>query len=245
MTKDRGDVTDLPGVGPALALALKKKGATSIARLRALLAKGGVVGLPARARARLELGVLAEIPPATARALAKDFVKYVAFPGVDPPPRVAPVGSLRRGGGAAAKDLDFLVVWGGGGKGTPASADVLAAATFPPGAPLAFARGYGAGARRRSAAVAWRRPGRAALYVDVDLFLATRAEEPFALFHWTGPKAYNVRVRAHAKRRGWRLNQYGLFGAATGRRVRGSGAVASEEDLAALLGVTYRPPSSR
>jgi DNA polymerase (family 10) len=75
-----------------------------------------------------------------------------------------------------------------------------------------------------------------------DLFLATRAERPYALFHYTGPASYNVRVRAHAKRLGFRLNQYGLFERATGRRAP---AVRSEAGLARRLGLAARPPGAR
>ena len=79
----------------------------------------------------------------------------------------------------------------------------------------------------------------------VDLFLVQARELPFALFHYTGSRLYNVRTRAHAKRRGWRLNQYGLFDAATGRRVRGSAHIRTEREVAALVGVSYRSPSDR
>ena len=55
-------------------------------------------------------------------------------------------------------------------------------------------------------------------------------------------------MRAHAKSRGWKLNQYGVTVAAGPRRGRaapGAAAVRTERDLAALLGVTYRPPAAR
>ena len=68
-----------------------------------------------------------------------------------------------------------------------------------------------------------------------DLFLAAPAERPTALFHLTGPRAFNIRTRAAAKRRGWRLNQYGLWDARTGARVA---EFATERDVFAALGVT-------
>lgn len=82
-------------------------------------------------------------------------------------------------------------------------------------------------------------------YFHVDFFLVIGAELPFALFHYTGSKIYNVRTRAYAKRRGWLLNQYGLFVRKTGTRVPGSEKVKTEKDLANFLGVTYREPSDR
>ena len=79
----------------------------------------------------------------------------------------------------------------------------------------------------------------------VDLFLAYDDEMPYALLHHTGSHRYNIRIRAHAKNRGWRLNQYGLFIAETARRVRGSRQLTTEGDLARFLGVTPRPPHLR
>jgi DNA polymerase/3'-5' exonuclease PolX len=82
--------------------------------------------------------------------------------------------------------------------------------------------------------------------VALDLFLATPAELPFALFHLTSPRAYVIRIRAFAKKvRGWKLTQYGLFYADSGRRVRGSSRIRTQEQLAAFLGVTWRPPAAR
>lgn len=92
--------------------------------------------------------------------------------------------------------------------------------------------------------------------IVVDVFVALERERPFALFHYTGPRSYNVRTRAHAKRRGWLLNQYGIFyetppGPASGRgkkksrRVRGSAGLRTEAEVARFLGLTVRPPSDR
>jgi DNA polymerase (family 10) len=77
------------------------------------------------------------------------------------------------------------------------------------------------------------------------VFRTTPRELPFALFHYTGPAAYNVRTRAHAKRLGFRLNQYGLFGRGTGRRARGSIGLRTEAQIARRLGLTARPPRDR
>lgn len=151
-----------------------------------------------------------------------------------PPGRVHVVGSVRRGEPATG-DLDFLIVL----------PDRLAAQLaelpyewVPPGA--------GAGVLARGP---WRQslllrvPGR--LPVQADFFLAAESEEPYALFHHTGSRAYNIRTRAHAKRRGWQLNQHGLFEAASGRRVPGSEKIRTEADLARFLGVSVRAPSER
>jgi DNA polymerase/3'-5' exonuclease PolX len=52
-------------------------------------------------------------------------------------------------------------------------------------------------------------------------------------------------VQLRALRRGWRLNQYGLFIAGTDRHVPGSRKIRTEKELANFIGVTYRPPSRR
>ncbi len=75
----------------------------------------------------------------------------------------------------------------------------------------------------------------------VDLFLAPPEELPFALFHLTGPSSYNIRVRAHAKRRGLKLSQHGLF---RGER-RVPRRFETEGDIARYLGLSVRAPSDR
>ena len=80
--------------------------------------------------------------------------------------------------------------------------------------------------------------------VKVDFFVCTPKEKPFMLFHYTGSRAYNIRTRALAKRKKWKLNQYGLYHFSN-RRVKGSGQIKTENDLAKFLGVSYRPPENR
>jgi len=87
--------------------------------------------------------------------------------------------------------------------------------------------------------------------VKVDFFVCTPKEKPFMLFHYTGSKAYNIRTRANAKRKKWKLNQYGLYHISLlGTRpqdiaVRNSSRIKTEKDLAKFLGVSYRLPENR
>ena len=157
------------------------------------------------------------------------------------------VGSARRGE-ATNTDLDFIVVPKTRQTlrareellGTVTSALTSALASALAVAPaIARERALPAGGRRRSLDVIW-----GSARVRVDLFFAQPDELPYALFHYTGSRLYNIRTRARAKARGWRLNQYGLF-TESGRRVRGSAQVRSERDIAALLGVSYRAPEER
>lgn len=141
------------------------------------------------------------------------------------------VGSVRRGE-ARVGDLDVLVVAREG-----AFADLACAAS-----PQIKVTPLEGGARRLKWRVLWLRDCKGYQF-KVDLFLATPAEYPYALFALTGPRAYNIRIRRHAKVAGLCLNQYGLT--RDGRAVRGSRSITTERQLCALLGVTYRPPEER
>jgi DNA polymerase (family 10) len=229
--------------GAALAEALVRGGVRTRA---ALLRSPALERLPAEARANVRYSPVRGMPLATARAIAEEVARRLRWGGAPDQGRpgavVHPVGSIRRGAPWAA-DIDLLVV-------APAStlpADFLRGAELRPprgGDLLTFADTYAGGPRHRALIVRRGGCGRGRHY-RLDLFAATRAEEPFALYHLTGSRRYNVRIRAHAKRRGWRLNQYGLYHAASGRRVAGSAAIRTEKDLAAFLGVTHRAPSDR
>lgn len=151
-------------------------------------------------------------------------------------PRTLVTGSVRRRAPRVA-DLDLLVVL----PALPAGPAPLAGLALAPGgrAELLAVR---PGARYTRLRV---RPAPGAPSVQVDLFATTPAALPFAQFHYTGSRQYNIRVRAAAKRRGWRLNQYGLWRRDSGRAAVPPGRVRSERDLADVLGVTYRAPPDR
>jgi DNA polymerase/3'-5' exonuclease PolX len=158
------------------------------------------------------------------------------------------VGSVRRQS-PYSKDIDMLAVVA---DTTPLSG-VLASAVLKSPTPrdyLTIMNSYASGSRRRSLIVK-RAPGKVASYYAVDLFLATETEKPFALFHFTNGRQYNIRVRAYAKKKGLTLNQYGLYtcvarnGKKTKRRASGTSAIRTEKDLARYLGITYRAPPDR
>jgi DNA polymerase (family 10) len=75
----------------------------------------------------------------------------------------------------------------------------------------------------------------------IDIFRTTLHDMPYALFHWTGSKNFNIRTRAHAKRQGYKLNQHGLFKLSNGKKIRAN----TEKDLFKILGITYKKPSDR
>ncbi len=228
--------------GSALAKALVRGGVRTRA---ALLRSQAFDQLPAEARANVRFTPVRSMPLPTAQSIAGEVARRLrwgqpqSLPGVS----VIPVGSVRRLEPRAA-DVDLLVVSPRGGS-LPAGF-LREAELRPPrsGDLLTFADTYSDGPRHRALMVRRKEPGRPARHYRLDLFAASRQEEPYALYHYTGPARYNVRTRALAKRKGWRLNQYGLFDAASGRPVAGR-AISTEADLAARLGVRWREPPDR
>lgn len=78
-------------------------------------------------------------------------------------------------------------------------------------------------------------------FYKLDLFVTEKRDLPFALFHYTGSKAYNIRVRAYVKRLGYTLNQYGIFDGKTKLRYN----IRTEKELAEFIGITYRDATNR
>jgi DNA polymerase (family 10) len=75
--------------------------------------------------------------------------------------------------------------------------------------------------------------------IEADLRVVSEAEFPFALLYFTGSKEHNVRLRGISKKKGWKLNEYGLFEGVN------SFDLSSEEEIYRLLDLTYIPPELR
>jgi DNA polymerase (family 10) len=75
--------------------------------------------------------------------------------------------------------------------------------------------------------------------LQVDVRLIERSAYGAALHYFTGSKEHNVAMRDLAKRRGWKLNEYGLF---QGEKVLAS---RTEEEIFAKLGLPWIPPELR
>lgn len=78
-------------------------------------------------------------------------------------------------------------------------------------------------------------------HVQVDVRLVHEDEFGAALLYFTGSKEHNLKLRAWAKSKGWKLNEYGVFDVATGRKLAGS----TEEEIYELFGLQYIPPELR
>ncbi len=77
--------------------------------------------------------------------------------------------------------------------------------------------------------------------IDIDVRVVPKESYGAALNYFTGSKAHNVALRKEAIKRGYKLNEYGLFSRKTGRRVGGE----SEEELYKKFGFAYIPPELR
>lgn len=75
--------------------------------------------------------------------------------------------------------------------------------------------------------------------VDADLRVVSVEEFPCALLYFTGSKEHNVRLRGIAKKKGFKLNEYGLFD--NEKPI----PVAGEDDIYRALGLDYIPPEIR
>jgi DNA polymerase (family 10) len=75
--------------------------------------------------------------------------------------------------------------------------------------------------------------------LQVDIRLLERQSYGAALQYFTGSKEHNVALRDRAKRRGWKLSEYGLF--------EGDKVIASrtEEEIYKKLGLEWIPPELR
>jgi DNA polymerase (family 10) len=76
---------------------------------------------------------------------------------------------------------------------------------------------------------------------DMQVDLRVVPEESFgaALFYFTGPKHFNIHVRTIALKRGWKINEYGLY---EGEKML---AGRTEEEIFELLELPYMTPQQR
>ena len=75
--------------------------------------------------------------------------------------------------------------------------------------------------------------------IEADLRVVTREEFPYALMHFTGSKEHNVRLRGIAKKKNWKLNEYGLF---AGEKLV---ECVSEGEIYRALDLPFIPPELR
>jgi DNA polymerase (family 10) len=223
------DLMRVPGIGPRTARLLHDRlKVTSLARLEALARAGKLRGLPgiqAKAEANILAGLelvrkgQARMVLGRALPLARELVATLErLPAVD---RVVAAGSLRRMKETVG-DLDLLVT-------STRPAEVMRAFLGLPQVAEVLERGpTKASVRHREG-------------LQVDLRVIEPSAFGAALVYFTGSKTHNIRIREMAVKRGLKISEYGVFRAATGRRVAG----ATEEDVYAAIGLPWIPPELR
>ncbi|MGE5700474.1 MAG: DNA polymerase/3'-5' exonuclease PolX [Deltaproteobacteria bacterium] len=77
--------------------------------------------------------------------------------------------------------------------------------------------------------------------IQVDLRVVEESSFGAALQYFTGGKAHNIKLREMASRRGWKINEYGLFRESDEKWIAGR----EEEDIYSALGLPWIPPELR
>ena len=236
---------DIPGMGPkTVKLVWQERGIDTLAGLAAALEDGSLAELRGLGKKKLALIAegLAMREAAGERRSLGEAVKaaqplherLVALEGVD---GVARAGSVRRGRETIG-DLDFVV---SSGPDADPAAILAAFAAFPE-----VDKVIGLGETRCSV--------RLEDGLQVDCRVVPPASFGAALCYFTGSKEHNRHLRRLAQRRGWTLNEWGLFDAAEWEaRDTGPGSVpvvrplagATEEALYETLGLAWVPPEIR
>lgn len=144
------------------------------------------------------------------------------------PSWMIPVGSYRRGK-PKLKDLDLLTL-------KPIDTTIDKLRKLEKEGKFKIVEVYSHGGNRVSLVLRFK-----SKWIHMDIFKTTKEELPFALFHWTGSKGFNIRTRAHAKRQGYKLNQHGLYDIKTGRLHM----FPTERKLFDFLSITYKRPIDR
>jgi len=222
------DLLRLPGLGPKTAAQLHQRlGVDSLESLKAALDSGAVRDLPGFGEKKAEnlrhsLESLQHVADRTPLGHVLPWAlplrdTVAALPGVE---RAELAGSLRRR------------------RDTVGDVDVVAAADDPPAVLAAFA------GLRGVAEVLGQGDSKCSVVLDngrqVDLRVVRPDQFVTTLHHFTGSKDHNVRLRARAKDRGLKLNEYGLF------HEDGSPVpIRSEEEIYRALGLAYIPPELR
>lgn len=82
------------------------------------------------------------------------------------------------------------------------------------------------------------------LYLKVDFFITNKKELPYAVLYVTGSRNFNIKMRQSAKKKGYVLNQKGLFKKEDDEQKKSIPAK-TEKDIFDFLNVKYIEPSDR
>ncbi|HSV32072.1 MAG TPA: DNA polymerase/3'-5' exonuclease PolX [Atribacteraceae bacterium] len=223
------DYTRIPGVGPRTAgLFYRELGISTFEELRSALAEGKIRLLPrlgAKSEEKIRKG-LAFLSDQLGRML----LGY-ALPVVDevvaflkeraPVDKISPAGSIRRMKETIG-DIDILVA-------SRRAEEVSGALVSFPGVRDVLARG----------------PSKTSIRTGQGMQIDLRVVDPdsfgAALQYFTGSKEHNVALRETAQKKGYKVNEYGIYRLDTGVRVGGT----AEEEIYEALGMEWIPPEIR
>lgn len=228
------DILRLPGVGPKKVKALYDElGIDSLAKLKEACEAGEVAklkGFGAKTQEKILSGIqflntvgqrvrIDQAEPVAAAILKR----LLRTSGVI---RAEVCGSLRRRR-ETTKDID-----------------IVASSAHPEEVTAAFAQFpevmqvVGQGPHKCSVVVQLPGDGKA-ITLNADLLVVTDDQFPFAVLHFTGDKAHNIRLRQRAIEQGWSLNETGLGDEK--KQVKAK----TEQDIYKALGLTFIPPELR
>ncbi len=222
------EMMEVPGIGPRLAWRLyTEAGIQSIEELERALTEHklqGLRGFGAKMEKKLLDGIQmyrqlsGRIPLYLALPIVHNVITYLKGHAkfVD----IAPAGSLRRGR-ADIGDCDVLVA-------TDDPIPVMEAFVKMPGVAQVLAKG----------------DTKASVFtggLQVDVRAVPVESWGAALQYFTGSKAHNIKLRELAIKKGYKLNEYGLFKMDTDEKVAGR----TEEEIYDALGLPWIPPTMR
>jgi len=225
------DLLEIQGLGPKkVALAYRELGVGGLDDLKRVIASGELAKLKGMGAASVQkiadgLSFLESSGQRTmlgiALPIAEALVERVrVLPGVK---QVAIAGSMRRGAETVG-DIDILC-------DAPDGEAVVSKFVAFDGVRRVLA----SGATKGSVTVV--SEGRHE--IQVDLRVVPKESFGAALQYFTGSKAHNVRLREMAVKRGWKLNEYGLFDG--DKQLAG----AKEEEIYRRFGLPCYPPELR
>lgn len=221
------DVLRVRGIGPKkVKLFYEQLGIDSLEKLHAAAESGALATLPGMGE-KSEARILEALRQATWRqrrvpykkalAAAEKFIKYMKK--CKELEQIQYAGSLRRKAETIG-DIDLLVT---GSDATKISTHFL---KYP-----LVKEVLADGATKSSVVIEGD--------IQVDLRVVDAESWGAALFYFTGPKHYNIDVRTIAMRKGWKINEYGLF---EGEKCLTS---KTEQEICEKLGVPYLEPGDR
>jgi DNA polymerase (family 10) len=223
------ELVKIPGVGPRTArLLYERLNIQGIEELEKMAREHKLKGLPGlkqkteenilrgiqlvkAGRERMHLG--------TAHSLAEEIIS-----ALDPLPevkRISPAGSLRRMK-ETVKDIDLLIV-----SSRPTKVMEVFVSLSLVGEIVA--RGETKSSIRT-------REG-----IQVDLRVVEPESFGAALAYFTGSKTHNIRLREMARKRGLKINEYGIFKEKSGKRIAGK----EEDEIYRALDLPFIPPELR